>query len=903
MDKKYIVIVRKISTAWKRVYFFIPNLLYDRYRPEATYIEVPRNWNYIILSNITIKKVTITKFHRQLGEEPMQSSLGQFLDEVADTYKNKPALMFKPGFKYVSWTYKRLAEDSRKAAVLLRQQGLEQGDVAVIWGPNSPVWVISFFACMRAGIIAVPLDMRSSQEFVDTVVAKTRPKLAIVSQATPKEHESMGIPLIYMEDMPLAFDSLNPVEDTPVETDDVAEIMFTSGTTGDPKGVMLTHKNLLSNLESVGQIMTGRKDDRLLSILPLSHMFEQMGGLLFPLRIGADVTYITSRRPKAIFKAMQERRVTVMLLVPQALDLFKKGIEREIERQGRTTIFNRLVRLSRKSPKIIRKLMFRSLRKQMGGRLRMIIAGGAPLSEPVGQWWTLLGVDVVQGYGATEASPIIACHPESAPRFDCPGPPAPGIEIRIDESGEVLVRGDNITPGYWEDEKKTSEVFEGEWYKTGDQGLLDDNGFLRLNGRKKDMIVLPNGQNVFPEDIEQVLENHLNVVDAVVVGIDREESPEVHAALILERPEEAADVVRWANNRLASHQRIRNHTIWQGEDFPRTHTLKVKKPLVIEAILSGGLRESKYTSSNQEENAVLPLLRLAAELTGIPVDQLRPDIELEAGLGLDSLGRVELLSAIEEDLDIYVDDGDILPETTLRDLQLLVDRGEKSDDSQGYKNWGLHLWARIIRIIFLNAFILPLIKISYRIDVEGKENLNNLEGPSLLIANHVLHMDNAIYVKALPDPLRSRLAIAAGAHMYNSLIKGTFITLIGNAFPFATGKSEKEHRKGNIRSSLENMGEIMDNGWSVLIYPEGELTVGGPTKPFLNGTGLMAIAGNLPVVPIRINIEGIGKPTSIPFIKRGHVTVRFGTPIMPPWESDSEKVTQLMEKSVAKLAS
>ena len=163
-------------------------------------------------------------------------------------------------------------------------------------------------------------------------------------------------------------------------------------------------------------------------------------------------------------------------------------------------------------------------------------------------------------------------------------------------------------------------------------------------------------------------------------------------------------------------------------------------------------------------------------------------------------------------------------------------------------------------------------------------------------------MDNSIYVKALPNQIRNKLAIAAGAHMYNNNFKGFLITLLGNAFPFATGKAEKEHNKGNVRSSLENMGNIMDKGWSILIYPEGELTVGGPTKPFLNGTGLMAIAGNLPVIPMRINIESFGNPAYIPIFRRGHVSVKFGDPIMPPWDNNPDKATEIMEESVAKLS-
>ena len=258
----------------------------------------------------------------------MATNLVEFSKEISEKYNDSPAILFKPGFKYVSWSYKELSDDSIKAAGYFQSMGLAKGDRVLIWGPNSPMWVIAFFACAKAGIILVPLDIKSPPEFVASVKDRTKPKLALVSRATPSDCESIGVPLIYMEDLPNLYEQCSSYDEVDVTENDLVEIMFTSGTTGDPKGVMLTHKNLISNLNSVNKVIKGKQSDRLLSVLPLSHMFEQMGGMLFPLNIGANITYVTSRRPKSIFKTMQDRKVTVMLLVPQALDLFKKGKER-----------------------------------------------------------------------------------------------------------------------------------------------------------------------------------------------------------------------------------------------------------------------------------------------------------------------------------------------------------------------------------------------------------------------------------------------------------------------------------------------------------------------------------------------------------------------------------------------
>ena len=206
----------------------------------------------------------------------MPKDIIELSDDISEKYGDSPAVLFKPGFKYVSWSYKKLSEDSKKAAGYFQSLGLEKGDRVLIWGPNSPLWVISFFACARAGIILVPLDIKSPPEFVENVKTRTNPKFALVSRATPSERESIAVPLIYMEDLPSLYEQYSSYKEPNISEDDLVEIMFTSGTTGDPKGVMLTHKNLISNLDSVSKVITGKKSDRLLSILPLSHLFEHM---------------------------------------------------------------------------------------------------------------------------------------------------------------------------------------------------------------------------------------------------------------------------------------------------------------------------------------------------------------------------------------------------------------------------------------------------------------------------------------------------------------------------------------------------------------------------------------------------------------------------------------------------
>ena len=615
-------------------------------------------------------------------------TLTQFLLETAHRFGDRPALSFKSGLRYRQWSYAQLWEEAGKVASLLQQRGINKGDRVLLWGPNCPQWVLVFFGCMRAGVIAVPLDLRSNPDFVWGVASKVRPRLAFVSRVTPCFHKELGIEEIELEEL---YQGLPAAEPVAVASEDLAEVMFTSGTTGDPKGVMLTHGNLMANIGAIGRHTPGKSSDRLLSILPLSHMFEQMAGLLTPLSCGANVTYPISRQPTILLKTMRERKVTLLLLVPQALDLFMRGIEREVSRQGRDRLWRQMSAaggvgpalaqaLARYTPFRVRRLLFRRVHQRFGGCLELIFSGGAALDPELGAKWNLLGFKVMQGYGATEASPVISSHTSRRPRYDSAGTPLPGVDVEIAQDGEVLVRGANVTPGYRESADQTASAFTDGWYKTGDLGVFDNQGFLHIKGRKKDMIVLANGQNVFPEDIETLLHKHPDAGDAVVVGLPKGSDVEVHAVFLTPEPEMAPNVVSWANGQLAEHQQIRGFTVWPEEDFPRTHTLKVKKGLVLDAIARststgpapGTARDPGRTGAERR------LHHLVAEVGEIPLEQVTAEKTLGTDLNLDSLGRVELLSLIEQELGVYIDESLVSPSTTIAELEELVERQAQS---------------------------------------------------------------------------------------------------------------------------------------------------------------------------------------------------------------------------------
>ena len=329
------------------------------------------------------------------------------LREACSRFGERDAVSFRPGFRFERWNYDRLWLDVCRAATMFRELGLQPGDRVLLWAPNCPQWVINFFGAIKAGAVMVPMDMRVSPQFVETVVERSEPRFAVISRVTPKHPSLDNLDRVYIEELADSLAHVSPDSDSSDESLPLAEILFKSGTTGTPKGVMLTHQNLIASVDSAKHHMPARPEDRLLSVLPLSHVFEQAGGLMLPLWHGASVTYATSRAPKRLSRLIKDSKPTTMLVVPQLLELLLKSIECEVSRQGKERLWALLNALAAGSPQAVRRLMFRSVHKRFGGQLERFICGGAAMNVPVAQQWERIGIKVVQGYGATEAAPTI----------------------------------------------------------------------------------------------------------------------------------------------------------------------------------------------------------------------------------------------------------------------------------------------------------------------------------------------------------------------------------------------------------------------------------------------------------------------------------------------------------------
>lgn len=519
-------------------------------------------------------------------------TLLDILESGARRYGDRRALGLRDddGSRF-HWTYREVQRRGRLAAWRLRALGLQPGDRVLTWSPSTPALPAAYFGAMYARLTYVPLDSRMSAGAIENIrQASGAVRLLVGTGRDAPDPASVGLdafPTTTVESLSAEPDeSFPPDWEAQVEgwprpgPGDVFQLAFTSGTTGNPKGVMLAHDNVLAAISSFHGIIRPM-EHRMVSLLPLSHSLEQNVSLYYAMDVGADILYVRSRNPRVIFESLREHRVTTMLLVPQLIELFWSAMEREVEKQGRTAAFNRLRAIARKLPFPARRLLFRSVHARLGGGLRLLVSAGAFLPPAIQQAWEDLGVVVLQGYGATETAAgsctTMADHP-----LGCVGWPPKPVEMRIADDGEIQFHGPTVFRGYWNNPEATAAAFtEDGWYRSGDLGHLDERGRLHLHGRRKDVIVLPNGFNVYPEDLENAL-RVAGVRDSVVV----ETRPGRIEAVLLP-PEGEADpeavrrrldgAVQAANATLGQSQRIAGWRPWPEADFPRTHTLKVKR--------------------------------------------------------------------------------------------------------------------------------------------------------------------------------------------------------------------------------------------------------------------------------------------------------------------------------------
>lgn len=831
-------------------------------------------------------------------------TIAYFIKLLAEEYGDREAIHFKSPFRTFCFKYCDLYQRSLQVSNYLYEKGIRKGDRILVWSYNSQEYASILLGCALAGVIVVPIDFNSNAEFVALISKNVEAKCLFHSKRRPFQSEKLIHVHVEDFDHELAGVDIKHT-DFSVCDDDIYEIVYTSGTTSAPKGVIITNKNIVSNIIHVRKMWEWQRDHVLISVLPMSHLFEQVAGFFYPLRFGCKIIYLSSRKSSSIIDAFQQEQATMMVVVPVFLKMLRDNILKQMRTSVMEKIFSHMISLASKLPKGMRKLMFKRLHQKFGGKFEAFITGGAALDPELERWWTTLGFSIYQGYGLTEASPIVTLNSPFANRPNSVGRSLPDQEIKLGPDNEIWIRGDNVTPGYYKNPTEDEDHFTDGWYKTGDIGNFDKDGFLYIRGRKKNMILSSSGLNVYPEDIEVVLGKMEGIRDCCVLGIEEDGDVRIHAVLLMDKrqewnQEQVRSIINAVNKNLQSHQQIQDFTVWKHDDFPRTNTLKIKRAPIIEEItqFASGKNEVIASSGNR-------LLDMLAEIAKIDVALIRDDSNLSTDLGLDSLARVELATLLEEEFNIEVDDSEITGQITVKQLKNVIENLRGQVNTCRFPKWAVKWPVRLLRAM-LQIGLLQIPSLFSSTKCKGYENLAEINSPVIFISNHVTHYDTVYILRSLPRHLRKLIIAAAADTLYGvkpdcrgiekllRTIGGFATNLLLNTFPF--------YRDTHIKKSFEYMGELMDKGWHILIFPEGECAKTGELNHFKPGVGLLAQAMQAPVVPIRLDglFEIIDFKRLIPH-KFGRITVTFGKPIQFAQDSDPQKVAILLEDAVRSL--
>jgi long-chain acyl-CoA synthetase len=809
---------------------------------------------------------------------------------VADfrRYGEQIAVVTHRGNRRFSSSYARLAELSACCAHAFDQRGLKTGDRVLLWGNNSVEWVAAFFGCILRGIVAVPLDAAGSVEFGQRVVAEVQPRL-LVGDLLLLEKLSAGIPLLGFD----GFAALPEADYTPaagLSRNTTLQIIFTSGTTGDPKGIVHTHGNVLASLDplekEIGKYLRYERlvhPLRILHTLPLSHVFGQFMGLWVPPLLVAEVHFEDRLQAPRLVRMMHEERISVLAAVPRVLDLMRAWVLAEFPGLD--------IAAARGQSVWKRWWRFRALHRRLGLKFWAFVCGGASLPADLESFWTTAGFALVQGYGMTETTALVTLnHPFKTARGSI-GKPLAGREVKIGDDGEILVRGDSIASRVWQ--RGGMQTVEPGWLATGDLAARDERGELVFAGRKSDVIVTAAGLNIHPQDLEAVLRRQPGIREALVVGYASPAGPAPAAVLIADAADGTLQrAVDDANQDLAAFQQIRYWLRWPQPEFPRTTTGKVLRRTVqswAQPLLAG--------SSAAGDGPSDPLLELLRPL-GVENRELAAGDRLAEDLHLDSLAMVQLQSSLETRFGLELSDGTWGQIKTVGDVRALFQPVESPapatspaaapPPSAAFPRWPWWPWVRALRIAFIELLARPLVWLLAGPRIAPRHILAR---PSLLVANHLTAVDVPVILYALSSSDRQHVAVAMSGRLLTGWRRGQaerhrvvavltpvaywLVTALFNVFPLPRG--------AGLRQSFAHAGEAMNHGYHVLVFPEGRRSRDGQLQPFEPGIGLLAQECQVPVQPIFI--EGLGLRGGKQWPKRGAVAIRLGAPLtMEPGE-------------------
>ena len=869
-----------------------------------------------------LKKWVFPTLEDEMREKPKRVYTYRDLLELFETttkrHATRVAMRIEREGREEQYTYADLRELSLRAAAFLASEGVRPGDRVMLLSHNAPEWGMTYFGILKAGATSIPVDPTSSTDEVVRVAQAGDATGIVISEEMGREHpeiaemlkeaglerlklwryeEVFALPDQQTEDERLA---LLPQK---VQAQTTASLIFTSGTTGQPKGVMLSHRNFTSMVSMLSSIFDMSTSDGVLSVLPLHHTFEFSTGFLTPLSRGAQITYLDELSGEALARAIKNGHVTGMVGVPALWEMLHRRIKNRLSERNAWvgSIADMLIRgnawLRDKTPFNLGQIVFYPIHEGMGGRIRYLISGGSALSDKIQRDLHGLGFTVLEGYGLTEASPVLTVtRPQNQLLMGSVGKPLPGVEVRIADPdstgvGEVLARGPNIMTGYFENEEATRATIINRWLHTGDLGRMDDDGNLYLVGRSKDIIVDTNGKNVYPDEIEELYNTSPLVKELSVVGLPDGLGEKVACMVVpdydydiaLSREEVRRQIeehFREVSSSIPFFKRVKVLHFWDG-DLPRTATRKVKRREVVEAmhVLEESARSASRLGPRPAQTGDATwLLDVVATVSNRPRSGITFNTRL-ADLGFDSLMYVELATAIENAGGTLSSPDTLTEVQDLRELAQAVTRKaraqaerrsqQQAEQQQPTREEEIYIPSLVRTVGNKGLDVLQRIFYERLMHARYEGTANIPPHTNFIVApNHVSHLDMGLAKMSLGEAGRDMVALAAADYFFDNKYKRAYMDNFTNLVPM--------ERSGSLRQSLRHAKWYLDQGYNALIFPEGTRSLTGEMADFKPVIGYLALASRVGILPLYLwgTYEAMPKGSNI--IRSREVGARIG---------------------------
>ncbi|HET6923198.1 MAG TPA: AMP-binding protein, partial [Anaeromyxobacteraceae bacterium] len=896
-------------------------------------------WVFPGLEEESKKKVHAPRPHRDLLE---------LLEAAAENHGRRTALRMS-GQRKERFSYAELRRLAGRVASFLASCGTGKGERVLLVSENRPEWAIAWFGIAFAGGVAVPVDHQLSAAEVANLARSAGARVLLLSEEVRERLDDLEAALGAAGLSPrlaLLSEALQGGPAAPparaAGPDDVASLIFTSGTTGTPKGVLLTHRNFASLVARLAGVFDLGPGDGLLSVLPLHHTFEFTCGLLVPLSRGAEVEYLDELTADTLGDALEEGRVTALIGVPALWALLHRRITQELA-AGPGAVEAAFAQLRRLNAALrdrwslnLGKLLFWPVHRKLGGRLRILVSGGSALSPEVQQAFHEMGFDLYEGYGLTEAAPVlsVSAPDDRGPRLGNVGKALPGIEIRIadpDERGvgEVLARGPNVMLGYFGggegapevDRELTGAVLRDGWLHTGDLGTLDAQGRLTIVGRRKEVIIDGSGKNVYPDEVEELYQAPGLVKELSVVGLPEEGGEKVAMLAVPDyQGRDRGEVRRLVDEHLrrvsAALPFYKRAKLWHltDQDLPRTAARKVKRRLVVEELRR--LEAAAHRGRQVREAAVRGgdawVLDLVAGVAGRPRAEVTPQTHLATELAFDSLMAAELMAALEQAGVPTSLAEQVTGVQTAGELARLVAHAVHREAAAPgpaapraeERPARLELPGAVAALgrAVLSLAQRTLYRDVYRAVVEGAVHIPR-DRNFLVVANHQSHLDMGLAKVALGEAGDKLAALAAADYFFDTPLKRAYFENFTNLIPM--------DREGSIRKSLRAAAESLRRGFNLLIFPEGTRSLDGRMAPFKPTAGYLALTCGVDVLPVYLRGTHQALPKGALIPRRGDLEVLIGQAIpvealrrhtagLPRGEAHKE-ATRIMEDAVKAL--